>query len=206
MAMKLYYSKNSNPRLAVAVARYLKSPVEFVAANPQNPAHKEAFKALNPNALVPVFEESGKTLWEADAIACRLSAIAKSDFWRVGDQQPDMIRWISRATHHLNRAADPLYFFRVVWPMFTKDAPPQEKLDDGLKDFVRHAPVLEQHLAKRTWLVGDRVSYADFRAATFLPYAQEAQIPLADFPNMQRWHNQLMELPEWRAPFEELET
>ena len=76
--MKLYYSKNSNPRLAVAVARYLNSPVTFVAASPQDPAHKEAFKALNPNALVPVLEENGKTLWEADAIACRLSAIAKS--------------------------------------------------------------------------------------------------------------------------------
>ena len=84
--MKLYYSKNSNPRLAVAVARYLNSPVEFVAASPQHPADKEAFKALNPNALVPVLEENGKTLWEADAIACRLSALAKSDLltaWTV---------------------------------------------------------------------------------------------------------------------------
>ena len=203
--MKLYYSKNSNPRLAVAVARYLKSPVEFVAADPQHPAHKKVFKALNPNALVPVLEENGKTLWEADAIACRLSAIAKSNFWRVGDAQPEMIRWISWATHHLNSAADPLYFFRVVWPTFMNEAPPQEKLDEGLQDFLRHAPVLDQHLANRKWLVDDRVSYADFRVATFLPFAEMAQIPLADFPNMQRWYNQLLELPAWRAPFDGLE-
>ena len=203
--MKIYYSRNSNPRLAVAVARYLQSPVEFVPANPQHPAHNEAFKALNPNALVPVLEENGKTLWEADAIACRLSAIAKSDFWRVGDAQPEMIRWISWATQHLNRAADPLYFFRVVWPTFMKEAPPQDKLDEGLKDFVKCAAILNNYLADRNWLVDERVSYADFRAATFLPFAVQAQIPLADFPNMQRWHNQLMELPSWRAPFDGLE-
>ncbi len=204
--MKLYYSKNSNPRLAVAVARYLNSPVEFVAASPQHPTHKEAFKALNPNALVPVLEENGKTLWEADAIACRLSAIAKSDFWRVGEAQPEMIRWISWATHHLNRAADPLYFFRVVWPTFMSEAPPQAELDKGLKNFIQHAAILDQYLATRQWLVDERVSYADFRAATFLPFAEKAQIPLSDFPNMLRWHNQLLDLPAWRAPFDGLET
>jgi glutathione S-transferase len=204
--MKLYYSKNSNPRLAVAVARYLNSPVEFVAASPQHPANKEAFKALNPNALVPVLEENGKTLWEADAIACRLSALAKSDFWRVDEAQPEMIRWISWATHHLNRAADPLYFFRVVWPTFMKASPPQDKLDEGLKNFRQHAPVLDGYLANRQWLVDDRLSYADFRAATFLPFAETAQIPLSDYPNMLRWHKQLMELPAWRAPFDGLDT
>ena len=204
--MKLYYSKNSNPRLAVAVARYLDSPVEFVAANPQHQAHKESFKSLNPNCLVPVLEENGKNWWEADAIACRLSALAGSNFWRVGETQPEMIRWISWATHHLNRAADPLYFFRVVWPTFMKEAPPQEKLDEGLRDFVKHAAILNNHLADRNWLVDERVSYADFRTATFLPFAAQAQIPLGDFPNMQCWHNQLMELPAWRSPFDGLEN
>ena len=203
--MKLYYTKNLNPRVAVAAARYLKSPVEYIASNPQHPAHKEAFKALNPNALAPVLEENGKTLWETDAIVCRLSTIAKSDFWRIGDQQPDMIRWISWATHHLNRAADPLYFFRVVWPTFMSEAPPQEKLDEGLRNFVQHAAILNNYLAGRNWLVGEHVSYADFRAASALPFAVQAQIPLADFPNIQRWHNQLMELPAWRAPFDGLE-
>jgi glutathione S-transferase len=204
--MRLYYSKNSNPRLAVAVAKHLKSPVEFILASPQHVAHKEAFKALNPNALVPVLEEDGKTLWETDAIACRLSAIAKSDFWRTGQAQPDMIRWISWATQHLNRAADPLYFFRIVWPTFMSEAPPQSKLDEGLKNFVQHAAVLDQYLAHRQWLVDDKVSYADFRAATFLPFAEKSELPLSDFPNISRWHNQLMQLPAWSAPFDGLET
>ena len=199
--MNLYYSHNANPRLSVATAKYLNSPVSFIKADPQNPANKKSFKALNPNALVPVLEENGGSLWEADAIACRLSVIAKSNFWRVGDEQPEMIRWISWATHHLNRAADPLYFFRVVWPMFMKTTPPQNELDKGEKDFRRHAPILEAYLQNHKWLVGDEISYADFRVGTFLPYADAAAIPLSEFPNMLRWHNQLMELDAWRTPF-----
>jgi glutathione S-transferase len=199
--MKLYYSPNANPRLAVATAKFLKSPVNYIKAEPQNPTNKESFKALNPNALVPVLEEDGGTLWEADAIACRLSAIAKSNFWRVGETQPDMIRWISWATHHLNRAADPLYFFRIVWPNFSREAPPQNELDNGERDFRRHAAVLDAYLQNRKWLVDDEISYADFRTGTFLPYAEDAAIPLSEFPNIMRWHNQLMELEAWRTPF-----
>jgi glutathione S-transferase len=148
-----------------------------------------------------VLEEDGGTLWEADAIACRLSAIAKSNFWRVGKAQPDMIRWISWATHHLNRAAGPLYFFRIVWPTFSRKAPPQNEMDNGERDFRRHAAVLDAYLQNRKWLVDDEISYADFRAGTFLPYAEDAAIPLSEFPNIVRWHDQLMELEAWRTPF-----
>ena len=203
--MKLYYSKNLNPRVAVAAARYLNAPVQYVAADPQNPANKEKFRPLNPNCLVPILEENGKTLWEADAIVLRLSTLAKSDFWRKDDAEPDMIRWVSWATHHLNRAADPLYFFRVVWPTFSTETPPQQEMEQGLADFRRHGAVLDEYLQEKTWLVDNRLSYADFRVASALPFAAEAQIPLAEFPNMQRWHEQLMELPAWRAPFDGLE-
>ncbi|WP_202945593.1 glutathione S-transferase C-terminal domain-containing protein [Paraburkholderia atlantica] len=42
-------------------------------------------------------------------------------------------------------------------------------------------PILEQHLAGRDWLVGDEVTYADFRLACVLPFAELAGLPLADF-------------------------
>jgi glutathione S-transferase len=48
--MKLYYSNNLNPRVAVAVAKFLASPVDFVRANPANPRgpkeDEEAFRSI----------------------------------------------------------------------------------------------------------------------------------------------------------------
>jgi glutathione S-transferase len=52
--VKLYYNRNLNPRVAVAVAKYLASPVEFILAHPRDPKQEEAFRAINPNTLVPV--------------------------------------------------------------------------------------------------------------------------------------------------------
>ena len=76
--MKLYYSPNLNPRVAVAVARHLQSPVRYVAASPMHPDQQEAFRAINPNTRVPVLVTETRTYWEADAIACTLSALAGS--------------------------------------------------------------------------------------------------------------------------------
>ena len=90
--MKLYFSRNPNPRLAVAVARYLKSAVDFEYASPFAPGESEKFRALNPNLSLPILVGGERVLWEADAIACRLSRDAASDFWRTGDDEPEMIR------------------------------------------------------------------------------------------------------------------
>ena len=86
--MKLYYSRNLNPRVAVAVARYLKSPIDFIPADPRNPREEDAFRSINPNTLVPVLVEGSIRIWETDAIACRLSQLANSDFWPDGDDLP----------------------------------------------------------------------------------------------------------------------
>lgn len=84
--MKLLFSRNPNPRLAVAVARYLKIDIEFEHASPFAPGQAERYRPLNPNLSIPILvEDDGTSLWEADAIACRLSRAAGSDFWRTGD-------------------------------------------------------------------------------------------------------------------------
>lgn len=199
--MKLFYSHNLNPRVAVAVARYLKSPVEFVRVSPRHPGQIEAFRKINPNALVPVLTDGASTLWEADAIACRLSEIANSDFWRSGEALPEMMMWISWSAYHLTRAADPLYFYRIVAPTFSSEQPDPALMAQALRDFRTHAAVLESHLRDRQWILGDRISYADFRVATPLPFAEGAGLPLPEFPNISRWHQRLNAIDAWRDPF-----
>jgi glutathione S-transferase len=203
--MKLYYSPNLNPRVAVAVAKHLGSPVHYIRARPFHPAHMEAFRKINPNTRVPVLVEDTRTLWETDAIACRLSELAGSDFWRIGAEMVEMIMWISWGTHHLTRAADPVYFERIVRPQFSDKVMDPSELEEPLREFRQHAAVLDAHLAGREWLLGERISYADFRVATSLPFAERAGLPADEFKNVMRWHEQLLAFPAWRTPFEGLE-
>lgn len=199
--MKLYYSRNLNPRLAVAVARHLDAPVDYVAASPMHPDHQEAFRQINPNTRVPVLTTDQRTYWEADAIACKLSALAGSDFWRTGDSQPEMIMWISWATHHLNRAGDVFYFWKLIAPGFMDFQPEQSVFDEAMGNWRQFMGILDQQLQGREWLVDDRLSYADFRVATCFPFAADAGLPLEEYPQVQRLADQLNRVDAWRDPF-----
>jgi glutathione S-transferase len=203
--MKLYYSKNLNPRVAVAVAKLLASPVDFVRANPRGPKEdEEAFRSINPNTLVPVLVEGQRRLWETDAIACRLSALARSDFWPTGEALPELIMWLSWSAHHFTAAGGVFYFENFIRPQFSKAPADPETLRHAGHNFHRFASVLDETLANRKWLLEDRMTYADFRVASVLPFAKAAALPISGYPNILKWHDRLNLVDTWRSPFESL--
>jgi len=157
--MKLYYSRNPNPRLAVAVARYLGEKVAFEPASPFAPGQAERFRKLNPNLSLPILVESGRSLWEADAIACRLSRVADADFWRTGDDEPDMIRWLSWGKENFVRACDMVHFERGTKQRYGLGAIDQDQVEEGLKNFASSATLLEVELSSREWLVGSMPTF-----------------------------------------------
>ena len=98
----LYYSRNLNPRLCVAVARHLGADLDYVGNHLLTADQRARVATLNPMGRYPVLvQPDGATLWETDAIICHLSAQVGSDLWRTGADQPEMIRWLSWAGHHL---------------------------------------------------------------------------------------------------------
>lgn len=203
--MILYFSRNLNPRVAVAVARYLDAPVEFVFAAPLDPAQMEKFRPLNPNLRLPILVDGSESLWETDAIACRLSQVVGSEFWRTGAALPDMIRWLSWAARNFIAACDKVHFERVTKQRYGLGPIRDDLVQEGLTDFATSAALLDQALNGREWLVGSEVSYADFRMASVLPFADLAGLPLADYPHVAAWNARLMQLDAWRDPFAGLE-
>jgi glutathione S-transferase len=199
--MKLYFSTNLNPRVAVAVARYLGSPVEFVRASPRDPRFEDSFRLINPNALVPVLVEGDSALWETDAIACRLSGIAGVDFWPTGALLPETVKWLSWSRSHLTAAGEVYYFENIVKPKYLAALPDQRVIEAIEEDFHRYAKVLDDILGSRRWLIDDRLTYADFRAATIMPFAQEARMPVEGYNNILEWAGRLDDIEAWRAPF-----
>ncbi len=200
--MKLFYCETLNPRKVCAVARYLKSPVEFVRIDLAKRENKTPeFLAMNPNGKVPVLQDGDKTLWESNAIMCYLSDAAKADLWPHDERQIDVMRWLSWNDVHFTRHASVLYFEYVIKPLFGLPAADAKELEDATKHFRNFAGVLNTHLSDRKFLVGDGLTVADFAVAVTLPYADVAHLPLSDFPAVRRWHERLNELTAWREPF-----
>lgn len=200
--MKLYWAEVLNPRKACALAKYLDLPITYVKVNLGRAEHlSEPFRALNPNGKVPVLEDEGRIIWEADAILCHLARRAGSDLWPSDDRQVDVIRWMSWNQAHLQPQAGTFYFENVIKPHFGLGAPNEEKLARAEKPFKTFAGVLDRHLAGREWLVGSAPTVADFTVSAVLPWARESKVPLDEFPEVLRWRDRLMDLPAWRDPY-----
>lgn len=202
----LYFSRNPNPRLAVAAARYLDAPVACEFAAPLAPGQAEKFLPLNPSLRVPILVEDGRSLFEADAIACRLSQMVGSEFWRTGAELPDMIRWISWSRDNFMNACDMVHFERGTKLRYSLGELDDAVVARGTERFHETAAILEAHLSRQDWLLASGISYADFRMAVFLPYNDVARLPLADYPAVAAWHERLLALPAWRHPFEGLDA
>lgn len=201
--IRLYYSDVLSPRKACAVANYLKAPVEFIYLDlPKGEQYAPAYLAINPNGKVPTLVDGDRILWEADAVMCYLSERMGADLWpQDSSRQLDIISWFSWDARHFGRASGALYFEHIIKPRFGIGVPDPARVVQALGEFRRYAAVLNGHLKNRKWLVGDGLTVADFSVAVTLPYARQASIPLEEFPEVRRWHDQLNAFEAWREPF-----
>ena len=58
--------------------------------------------------------------------------------------------------------------------------------------------MLDNHLKGRAWLVGERLTIADFSIGAVVPSAAHLGLPLAHFAEIGRWYEGLSALPGWR--------
>lgn len=200
--MQLYYSDVLSPRKACAVARHLESSLEYIYLDLAGGEHMTpGYLERNPNGKVPTLVDGDWSLWEADAIMCYLAARCDSDLWPQDGRQIEVLRWMSWATQHFNKAAGTLYFEYIIKSRFGIGPVDPDAVEQASAEFRRFAGVLDTHLAQRRWLTGDALSVADFSVAVTLPYARDAHIPVHEFPAVERWHEQLNALEAWREPF-----
>lgn len=206
--MKLYYAETMNPRKVCALAKHLGSPVEYhrielAAGEHKGPEHI----ARNPNGLVPVLVDQGRSIWESSAILVHLAFKSGSEMWpmRDPDKQVEVVRWLAWEAAHWAPAAGAFYFERIIKPMFGLGEPDTAALDKKVKPVQRLAKVLEQRLAINRFLAGNTMTIADFAVGVLFCQADQMGLPVADFRSVARWHDELMKLDAYRDPWPMLE-
>jgi glutathione S-transferase len=71
----------------------------------------------------------------------------------------------------------------------------------GEQNFARFATVLNDSLAGKTWLVGERLTIADFSVGVVVTSADHMGLPIGDYPEITRWCKRLSALPGWSSNY-----
>jgi glutathione S-transferase len=185
----------------IALANYLgldynKRIVDLSKGEQRSPE----YTALNPNQRMPVLEEDGFVLWESNAILQYLADKKPETGLLPTDarSRADVTRWQCWDLANWDPACAIMIFERLVKKLLKIGDADLTEIAKGEERFHRAAAVLDAHLKGRKYVAGDRLTVADFSLGAPLNLAVPAQIPLANYAQIKRWHAGLAELPAWR--------
>ncbi|KMQ77030.1 Glutathione S-transferase [Candidatus Burkholderia pumila] len=142
----------------------------------------DAFRKLNPNGKVPVLIIDGETtLSESNAILCYLangSPLLPAD--RL--ERAQVLQWMFFEQYSHEPYVAVARFIRQF--LKQNDDP---RLPDKTAGSYRALGVMEQHLVKRTFLVGERYTIADIALYAYTHVAGEASLDLTNYPGIRAW-------------------
>ena len=185
----------------LAVANHLELEYDLIICDlAKGEQRRPEYAAINPNQKAPALEDGDFKLWESNAIIQYLASLKpesgllpKSERGRA-----DVARWMFWESTTWDAAVAILAFERFVKGVFGRGAPDPVEVEKGLQKFNAAAAILNAHLKGRKFLCGDALTIADFSLGAALILAQQAELPLDAYPEIQRWRAQISALPSWR--------
>jgi len=198
--MKLYgFPRSPNTWKVRAVAAQLAMPLELELVDLTKP-RSPAYLALNPTGRTPTLVDGDFVLWESNAIMQYLASQAPNSLWPEDARgRADIARWQSWQLMHWNKeACQPLIFQRMVKKILNLGPADEDEVAKATEAFKREAEMLDAHLSKHVYLVGDKLSLADFAVAAPLFYSKEAEFPVVPYTHLREWFARIAALPAWR--------
>lgn len=195
--MKLYEFGPTRSIRARWILQELGVDFDAVRVNLAAGEHRKAdFIGLNPAGKVPVLVDGDLILNESAAIVLYLAEKYPDFGFMPADLRlrGEVYRWIFFAVTELEQ---PLWRIARHTALNREEDRLPAEAALARRDFLPMAAVLEGHMRERTYVVGDRVSAADFLVAYTLDWAGEAQL-LGGFPTLRAYVERMYARP--RAP------
>jgi len=160
-------------------------PYEHVPTHFAKDTKNDAFKAINPNARVPVIEDDGVIVWESMAINLYLAKKYGGDLAPKNlSEEAHANQWSFWVMTEIEKPLLNALFARTGMMGMTKDEAQAMKYFEELR---RPLDVLNAHLAKSEFILGNRFTVADLNVACVLNWALAGRFSLADWPKVEAW-------------------
>jgi glutathione S-transferase len=150
-----------------------------------------AYGALNPNRLVPTIEDGDFVLWESQAIVRYLAETygrgRLAPEGRHGYARAD--QWSDWAITALNGDIIATCFLGLIrTPAKDRDT---SRIAAAAESAGRKLGVLDAHLAGRSWIVGDHLTFADICVGSLMYRYFNLEIERPRLANVTAWYQRL---------------
>lgn len=182
--LKLYdYLPSQNAWKVRLLLSHLRRPYETVEVSIfEGRGQAPEYRAINPTGAVPGLQlDDGRVLAESLAILCYL---AEGTPYLPTDAyaRAKVLQWLSFENDYLQNSIGSLRFWKL-----TSKQRPAELVEGKTSIALRCLRILDEALARAEFLVGGRYSIADMACFAYTHLAEDAGLPLRDYPNVLAW-------------------
>jgi glutathione S-transferase len=177
--------------LQLCGAKWTPRFVDFFNGETRTPEYRSQ---VNEMGEAPVLDHKGKLLSQSGVILHHLA-----DHFRKfqGEDRQEVLRWILWDNHKLTSYVGTLRF--LIQFQKTGETPVTEFLRGRLKTSFS---ILDSHLAKHQFAVGNQPSIADISICGYLYWPDEFGVSWTDYPRIGAWLERIKALPGWVHPYQ----
>lgn len=168
------------------------------AGGPFGVVDEPAYRAKNPNGLIPTLEDEDFILWESNAIVRYLAGKYSVGTLCPADlrQRADADRWMDWQVCELGPSMRDAFIGLI---RMSPEKRQQAMIDASVEATARRMKILEAALAHRPYLAGDSFTMGDIPAGCAAHRWLNLPIERAPLPHVETWYARLMERAPARA-------
>ena len=156
-------------------------------------------RTVNEMGEIPVLEDDGVRLTQTAPILLKLAEQYGQFGGENAAEKFEILRWLFWDNHKLTGYMATYRYYRTFTP--SPDPHVLAHFRKRLDDFLR---ILEQHLQRSAFAIGDRPTVADLSMTAYLSYpSDETGYDLAvSHPAVSAWLGRVASLPGWRSAYD----
>ena len=152
---------------------------------------------INEMGEVPVLVDGDRKLAQSGVILTYLAEKTGKFGGRSANDRLEILSWLFFDNHKFTSYLATLRF--LVALAKTGETPITEFLRLRVKAALA---IAEQHLATRSFMVGEAPTIADISMCGYLFHPEDYGVAFDDFPHIQRWLARIAAIPGWKAPYD----
>lgn len=210
--MQLYWSWFINPQKVRFALEELELPHRIHELQLlRGEQRHESFLALNPNGKVPVLQTDEFVLWESNAILAYLGETTQRLWPQTAASRADALRWMFFESCHLQAPIGVFWFSDFVAQRKSLSAAdratavqlrartfPLSRRDEANATLRQFLPVLDRHLSRREWMLGNAFTLVDCCYGPQLDGLKVSEWPLADYPAIDAYLSRVRSRVSWQ--------